>query len=158
VVSFLAATSVIAAVRFQAMSIQQHTFEPNNELERSLMEAQAGRLPVSELMHAFLSSQVFVLLDKEPSSNGTWDDSVSPMVLNNATGSPLLAVFTSPERSSPWPIQLPQFAFGLLTNFQWLLRGIAPNIGIVVNPGLSVGMEIPSTGVQQLRAESQTAS
>jgi len=137
------------------MSIQSPKFEPQNELEHSLVQAQAGRLPVPELMRAFLTSQVFVLLDKDPGPSGKWDNSSSPMVLSNSTGSPLLAIFTSPERSSTWPTQLPQFAFGLLTNFSWLLKGIAPNVGIVVNPGSSVGMEIPPAGVQQLLAESQ---
>lgn len=133
------------------MSNATDTFQAANNLERALLEAQTGRLSVGEFLNTLLSSQVFVLLDKEVAPNG-WDNSASPMVLSNHSGIPVLATFTSPERSDGWPAQLPQFSFGLLTDFRWLLRGVAPGVGVVVNPGLSVGLELAPERVAELRA------
>jgi hypothetical protein len=128
-------------------------FEPVNELERALAQAQEGRLSISVLMDAFLSSQVFVLIDKDPGPSGRWDNSASPMVLTGSTGVPMLAVFTAPQRSSNWPKLHPQFGFGLLTDFQWLLKGVASGVGIVINPGATVGLEMQPTGVADLKAK-----
>ena len=128
-------------------------FEPSNELERALVSAQQGELPLPTFMQMLLASKVFVLLDKEIGPSGAWDNSASPMVLSNAQGAAVLAMFTAPERSGEWPKRQSHFAFGLLTDFAWLLKGIAPNVGVVINPGLSVGLEIQPSTVAQLRAQ-----
>ena len=128
-------------------------FDPANELERALADAQGGRLSVAHLMATLLLSQVFVLLDQDPGPSNAWNDSASPLVLTGSGGSPMLAIFTSPVRSSDWSMRFPQFAFGLRTDFKWLLKGVAPGVGIVINPGSSIGMEMPPSGVSQLRTE-----
>jgi hypothetical protein len=102
-------------------------------------------------MDAFLRSQVFVLLDKDPGPSAVWDNSSNPMVLRNAKGQPVLAIFTDADRSTAWTGDSSKFGFGLLTDFAWLIRGIQPGVGIVVNPGLSVGMEMPASGVEALK-------
>lgn len=130
-------------------------FEPSNDLERALVAAQLGKLSVPTFMQTLAASKVFVLIDKEIGPSGVWDNSASPMVLSNAQGAPVLAMFTAPERSGEWPKLQPHFAFGLLTDFSWLLKGIAPNIGIVINPALSVGLEIQPSTVAQLRAQAK---
>ena len=80
--------------------------------------------------------------------------SASPMVLFNGAGMPVLAMFTSPERSGPWPKRQPQFEFGILADFRWLLKGITPEVGVVINPGLTVGLELSPDRVQELKAGS----
>ncbi|MBB1089312.1 SseB family protein [Lysobacter sp. SG-8] len=136
----------------------QPQFVPANDLEALLLQAQLGRVPASEFLDALLSSQVVVLLDKDPGPSGVWDNSASPLVLSNSSGSPVLAMFTAAERSTPWHKQLPRFEFGLLVQFQWLLRGIASNVGIVINPGHPVGLELAPEAVVDLRARLQAAS
>ena len=136
----------------------QTQFEPVNDLEAHLLKAQLGRTPATEFLDQLLSSQVVVLLDKDPGPSGVWDNSVSPLILSNASGSPVLAMFTAPERSTSWYKQLPRFEFGLLVQFQWLLRGIASNVGVVINPGHSVGLELAPEAVADLKSRSQAAS
>jgi len=128
-------------------------FEPSNDLEHALLQAQEGRLAVSALMKTLLASKVFVLIDKELGPSGVWDNSVSPMVLSNVAGGPVLAVFTAPERSAEWPKNYPQYKFGLLTDFRWLLKGIATGVGVAINPGSPVSLEMPAAGVEQLKTE-----
>jgi hypothetical protein len=131
------------------------SFEPSNDLERALVAAQKGQLPVPAFMQTLLTSKVFVLVDKEIGAGGAWDNSASPMVLSDSKGAPFLAMFTAPERSGEWPKRQPRFGFGLLTDFSWLLKGIAPNVGVVINPGLTVGLEMQPSTVAQLRAQSK---
>jgi hypothetical protein len=104
-------------------------------------------------MQTLLASKVFVLIDKDIGPTGIWDNSATPMVLSNSKGSPVLAIFTAPERSGEWPKRQPRFGFGLLTDFAWLLKGIETNVGIVINPGLMVGLEMQPSTVAQLREE-----
>jgi hypothetical protein len=129
------------------------TFKPTNDLERVLLDAQEGRQSVTQLVTKLLSSQVFVLSDKDPGPSNVWDNSPSLLVLNGSAGAPMLAIFTSPERSSEWPTRFPQFAFGLLADFRWLLKGVASGVGIVINPGSSIGLEMPPSGVLELKAD-----
>jgi hypothetical protein len=127
-------------------------FEPANDLEHTLVNAQEGRLSIADFVNKLLVSQVFVLLDKEAGPDNTWDNSASPLVLNGSAGTPMLAIFTSPERSSTWPTRFPQFAFGLLADFKWLLKGVVSGVGIVINPGLAVGLKMSPSGVLQLKS------
>ena len=130
-------------------------FEPANELEHALVKARQGELPVVSFMDKLLASQVFVLLDKAPAADGKWDNGISPMVLRNQDGNPVMAMFTAPERSTEWPKREPRFQHGLLTDFAWLLRGLQPGVGLVINPGLAAGLEMPASGVAQLKQRAQ---
>ncbi|WP_313276223.1 SseB family protein [Stenotrophomonas sp.] len=136
----------------------QQNFVPVNDLETQLLQTQLGRIPASEFLDGLLAAQVVVLLDKDPGPSGVWDNSASPLVLSNAAGSPVFAMFTAPERSTSWHKQLPQFEFGLATQFQWLLRGIASGVGIVINPGHTVGLELTPEAVANLKTRLQASA
>jgi hypothetical protein len=115
------------------------------------MGAQRGAVSINDFLASLVEAKVFVLLDKDPGPSGKWDNTASPLVLNSQGGVPMLAVFTAPERSSGWPLRFPQYSFGLLTDFRWLLRGVASGVGLVINPGSVVGLEMPPSGIEQLR-------
>jgi|SRR5215831_19760122 len=129
------------------------SFEPSNDLERALVAAQQGHLPVLSFLQILKVSKVFILIDKELGPSDVWDNSASPMVLSNPKGVPVLAMFTAPERSGDWPRRQPRFKYGLLADFAWVLKGIAPHVGVVLNPGLAVGLEIEPSTVSELRAQ-----
>jgi len=128
-------------------------FLPNNELERVLLAARQGGLPVQSLVDALLRSQVFILIDKEIGPEGTWDASTSPLVISSSKGQASLAMFTSPARSADLAKQCPQFGFGLLVDFRWILSMMGPQLGLTVNPGWAAMMEMPPEGVNQLKAD-----
>jgi hypothetical protein len=79
------------------------TFEPLNDLESALIQAQAGNLSAMDFLGKLSKSKVFVLLDKELPPSGLRDNSASLLVLSNIAGTPVLALFTAPERSEGWP-------------------------------------------------------
>jgi len=134
---------------------QASGFEPNNELERALVQAQAGKLSVPEFFAHLLKSQVVILLDSAPPQSGAWDNNISPLVLRSSTGSNVLAVFTSKERATPMTQKAKKHQYALLTDFSWVLKGVAPGVGIVVNPGWPVGLEIQPERVAELKGSAK---
>ncbi|MBS0208472.1 MAG: SseB family protein [Planctomycetes bacterium] len=128
-------------------------FDPLNELENALVAAQEGRLPVVSFIDKLLASKVALLLQNDPGP--TWDNSTAPLILTNDAGHPVIAVFTALERSLEWTKREPKFTFALLTDFVWVLRGISAGVGLVLNPGLPTGLEMPASGVAQLKVRAQ---
>lgn len=126
-------------------------FTPLNPLETTLAAAQAGTLPPSQLFAALHGTQVFVLINKQLGPDTPWDEETALLVLNGQAGTPVVAVFSAAERAIDWPAQAPAFRFGLWVEFRWLLGGIAPELGIAINPGAAVGLELAPAMLQQLR-------
>ena len=128
-------------------------FEPRNDLEQALVAAQQNQLPVLSFVQTLLVAQVFVLVDRQIPPGGAWDHSARPMVLSGSDKTPFLAIFTAQERASAWAKRQPASSYGLSTDFAGLLKGMAPNLGIVINPGLPIGFELQPATVAQLRAQ-----
>jgi hypothetical protein len=126
-------------------------FVPANDLEQRLLDARAGTIASSAFLDTLLESPVFVLLDKDPGPSGSWDASTSLLVLNNAAGLPLVAMFTAPAHSVAWHKRFPRFEFGMLVEFRFLLQGIGDGVGIVLNPGLEVGAELKPDAIADLQ-------
>jgi SseB protein N-terminal domain len=138
--------------------VTEREFSPANALEHVLLEAQRGTGSPAAFFDELLRSQVFVLLDKEIGPEGRWDPSINLCVLTNATDGPVVAAFTAPERSTPWHERLPQFGYGLLVSFTWLLQGLGPEVGVVINPGSSVGVELAPGAMSRLKHQVASSS
>lgn len=130
-------------------------FEPLNELERDLVAAQQNQMPVTGFLQTLQASKVFILIDREPGPRNVWDSGAAPMVLSNAGKTPFLALFTAPERAGEWSKRQTAFSVGLSTDFASLLEGMAPDLGIVINPGLQVGFEMQPSTVARLRTQAR---
>lgn len=109
-------------------------FEPLNDLEVRLLQAQDGTLTAAQFLDGLLTSTAFVLLDKAIGEDGAWDESISPLVLTSENGEAMFAVFTAPERAGLWHEQLPQFAHAMPIAVHALLAGIGDGVGLVLNP------------------------
>lgn len=129
------------------------SFDPLNDLESALLDAKTGAGSIDTLIDRLQSSQVFLLLDRDPGPEGARDESAQPLLLNNAQGQPVLAMFSAPERSISMTVAWPQYAFGVWVEFRWLMRLVRPGVGLVLNPGAVAGFEMPAEGVQALQAE-----
>lgn len=131
------------------------SFEPSNDLERALVAAQQNQMPVTAFVQTLQASKVFVLVDRDTGPSEVWDHSAAPMLLTNAARTPFLALFTAPERATVWSKRQTAFGHGLSTDFARLLQGMAPGLGIVINPGLPAGFEMQPATVAQLRAQAR---
>ncbi|KRG44863.1 hypothetical protein ARC78_03375 [Stenotrophomonas pictorum JCM 9942] len=126
-------------------------FTPLNDLEVRLLRTQEAVVSPADFLDSLLNEKVFVLLDKEIPEGGDWDETINPLVLTNDANEPMFAVFSAPERAVVWSEQVPAFENALHLDFRWLLGGIADGVGIVLNPGFDVGMEMVPDAVAQLK-------
>lgn len=130
-------------------------FEPLNDLERALVAALQNQIPVAAFVQRLLSARVHVLTDQDLIHGEAWDRSTPLMVLADAKKTPFLAIFTAPERCAAWTQRETTFGFGLSTDFAGLLQGMAPDLGLVINPGLPAGFELQPATVAQLRSQAK---
>lgn len=126
-------------------------FTPVNRLEQVLLETQQGRLPPSRLFETLVDSQVFVMVSQTLGEDGQWLENTRMLVLENEAGAPLIAVFSAPERSIMWHEVATGFGHGLLVDFRWVLGGVVDEVGIALNPGSEVGVELAPNMVKKLR-------
>ena len=62
----------------------------------------------------------------------------------------MLVLFTSPERAKPFLAEFPGYEGGLLAEFTWVLERVGAGVGITLNPGEEVGIDLEANMVRQL--------
>jgi len=118
-------------------------FEPSNELEIDLQKAQAGEIPVPTLLQRLWTSELFVPSSEEIQLGG---QRFKP-VLFPRQGVQMVAVFTAVERVAGLHKVAP---YCLKIAAREFLPQTPPSLGVVVNPGFSVGLEILPDGLRQM--------
>jgi hypothetical protein len=121
-------------------------FNPVNDFETALVDARAGNLSVQELLHEFAHTQVAVLSATEVRKDGS---GFQPLLFPKE-GVPMLACFTDKSRVGEYADIAP---YALTMTGRDLLRRMPPDHGLVVNPGSSVGFDMPPEGIAQLVRE-----
>ena len=129
-----------------------NAFVPANPLEASLLGAQQDAASETAFLNLLMNAEVGVLLDKPLLEDGSWDPEAAPMVLELPSGFPALAVFTSPERAIAAGIHSEAFQTGKALPFAALLRGVQPDLGLVLNPHSAVGFNMKPTDVAALKS------
>ena len=126
-------------------------FIPANDLESALEHAQKGEITIEAFFGQFISAQAVVLLDKPIPATGLWDNSITPLVVRTPAGFPALALFTCLERATELSKQCPGYEYALLVDTRWILRGTQTGVGLVINPGSSVGLHMPPSGLAEFK-------
>jgi hypothetical protein len=130
-------------------------FEPRNDLERKLADAQEGRIPPQELIDALMASEVFMpVYEKHRIGALARDTRAQPLTLEDEkTGEKVLVLFTSPDRAKAFVSDYPGYGGGLATEFTWVLEKLGVGCGISLNPGQAVGVELEAGTLRQLSGE-----
>jgi hypothetical protein len=126
--------------------------QARNELEVKLIDANDGRITSDELLEALFTSQVFMpVQDERPAVlNIQRSASAQPLVLNAEDGTPVLVLFSSPERAKDFVRDYPGYGGGLLTEFTWVLEKMGRDYGIALNPGTEIGFDMEPETVNEL--------
>lgn len=129
-------------------------FEPRNELEKSLLDAQEGRIPGEQFMQELLESQVYMpILEKQGNAIGNiqLDNKAKPLSIKDESGEEFLILFTSPERAPDFVKDYPGYGDGgLLAEFSWIMEKMGVGFGISLNPNWPVGIDLEPEIVKQL--------
>ncbi|HYA38475.1 MAG TPA: SseB family protein [Candidatus Methylomirabilis sp.] len=126
--------------------------EPRNELETKILEAQDGRLGSDDLLKTLMTSQVFMPVqdEKAPVLNVQRSTRAQPLVMAAEDGTPILVLFSSPERAKPFLRNYPGFTGGILESFQWVLKNMGSGYGIAFNPESELGFDMEPETVKEL--------
>lgn len=127
-------------------------FDPRNELEKSLLAAQDEEISSDDLLNILMNSQVFMpVQDEKPALfNNKHPTRAQPLVLTTEDSTPILVLFSSPERAKDFIGDYPGFGGGIVTEFTWVLEKMGRDFGIALNPGLDVGFDMEPQTVNEL--------
>jgi len=125
---------------------------PLNDLEEKLATGgQPDANPVDVIL-SFLNSEVYII--SSDTVEGI-DSQVEPLVLANADGDPVLAVFSHPSRVDQQYLEAAPNVLG--TQGAAIIANIGDELGIVINPGAAYGFEINPEGVANIRRDFKRA-
>jgi len=129
--------------------------DTRNELEKQLAAAQAGEISSDDLLNTLLQSQVFMPVEEEKAAvlNVQRSNRAQPLVLTAEDGTPILVLFSSPERAKDFTKDYPGYGGGLLAEFTWVLEKLGTGYGIALNPGSDLGFDMEPQTVQAIAAE-----
>lgn len=128
------------------------TFEARNTLEERLLAAQGGNITSDDLLETLLTSQVFMPVQEEKAAalNIQRSAKAQPLVLTAEDDTPVLILFSSPERAKDFTKDYPGYGGGLLTDFTWVLQKMGRDFGIALNPGSEIGFDMEPETVNSL--------
>lgn len=124
--------------------------EPSTDLEKALVAAQDGESSTAEFLHRLVDSDVFILLSQQKQDEED-DSNIQPLVLEGPDKTPMLAMFTLSERSSPLTKEFPDYTHPYEVEFSWIVANASEGMGLVINPGWSYAASLPPEALAQLR-------
>jgi len=125
-------------------------FVPENELESTLLQVVEGKAELNGFLEQLLRSKIFMLFNGNL-AEAKDASAIRPLAMTNASGAREVAIFTSPTRATPLTRQAPEYEYGMLVETGWALKGVAPGIGVVINPGWRAGLEMPAEGLARFK-------
>ncbi|TCS72657.1 type III secretion system (T3SS) SseB-like protein [Sulfuritortus calidifontis] len=128
--------------------------QPKNDLEYLLTELHAGEIDPETFAQRLLHLQVFMPVQDEKHAIAGFQRSTQaqPLVLEADDGSAVLVLFSAPERAKVFMSDFPGYSGGLLTEFSWVLRRMADNVGIALNPGMELGIDFDTDMIAMMLA------
>ncbi len=125
---------------------------PKNDLEYLLTELHAGSIDPETFAQRLLDLQVFMPVKDEKHAIAGFQRSTQaePLVLEADDGTAVLVLFSSPERAKNFMSDIPGYSGGLLTEFSWVLRRMADDVGIALNPDMELGMDFDTDMIAML--------
>jgi type III secretion system (T3SS) SseB-like protein len=129
-------------------------FVPHNDLEEQLMAVHAGTLDVEAFVARLINEQVFMPVKDEKQAIAGFQRTTQaqPLLIEDADGNQVMAVFTSPERAKRFLEYFPNYKGGLLTEFSWVLKKIGGGFPLALNPGWEIGLDFDAEMVASLIA------
>ena len=122
--------------------------QPLNDLEEKLSRGEQPDANPVDVILSFLNSEVYII--SSDTVEGV-DSQVEPLVLANADGRPVLAVFSHPTRVDQQYLEAAPNVLG--TQGAAIIANLGDELGMVINPGAAYGFEINPEGVANIRRD-----
>lgn len=124
------------------------------ELERRIRATHDDASQRAPLLQALPQAKVAVLMD-QGLQDGRLAPDARPLVLDDRDGHPMIAVFSSVERGTPWVQREPAYGHAVYTQCEWVLRIAPAGVGIAVNPGYRFDFLVRAAEVADMKAALQ---
>lgn len=124
--------------------------EQVNELEFAIKSGREGNLSLATVFQVLLRSSVWVLLNKEV-EEGDKPEDIQALLVKDENGKPLIAMFSQAEHAEWVKEKNPDYPHPRQVPAAGLIDSIAPHVGIVINPGLPVSVQIHAGGVVECK-------
>ena len=122
--------------------------QPLNDLEEKLARGEQPDANPVDVILSFLNNEVYIV--SSDTIEGP-DSQVEPLVLANASGEPVLAVFSHPSRVAEQYLAAAPNVLG--TQGAAIIGNLGDELGMVINPGAVYGFEIDPEGVANIRRD-----
>jgi hypothetical protein len=122
--------------------------QPLNDLEEKLARGEQPDANPVDVILSFLNNEVYIV--SSDTIDGP-DSQVEPLVLANASGEPVLAVFSHPSRVAEQYLAAAPNVLG--TEGSAIIGNLGDQLGMVINPGAVYGFEIDPEGVANIRRD-----
>lgn len=116
---------------------------PQNALEQTMAEAQAGKIPEDTFLRLLLKTPILIPSKQEVQADGA---GLAPIVLTRG-GTDYVAVYTSPPRLQNIAGQVP-YCLEMVASA--MLPRLPQGCGLVINVGYTLGLEIAPYGVESI--------
>ncbi|MDQ0755253.1 SseB family protein [Arthrobacter sp. B3I4] len=126
--------------------------QPLNDLEEKLSRGEEPDANPVDVVLSFLNNEVYIISSETVDGP---DSQVEPLVLANAAGKPVLAVFSHPSRVAEQYLAAAPNVLG--TQGAAILGNLGDELGMVINPGAAFGFEIDPEGVANIRRDFKPA-
>jgi hypothetical protein len=127
------------------------TRPPNPGIETALAAAMSGEIDMGTFLKLFADSGVIVVSGADFSDG---PELFQPMMFTR-DGVERMAVFTARDRAEAWRSKAP---FSATMLGRRVFEGLAPGVGLVVNPGSGLGFEMAPGGIPTILAELATVA
>lgn len=125
-------------------------FIPNNDIEQQLLDTQEGRMSGDDFINNLLDAQVFMPVKDESVAGIQLSDKAKPLTMEADDGTPILVVFTSPDRAKDFLAAFDGESGGLLETFRWIIEHAGTGVGVSLNPGWDFGFDLEPEMVAEL--------
>lgn len=128
--------------------------QARNAVEHLLQDLHEGRTTPDLFAKQLLAQQVFMPVKDEKHAIKGFQTSTQaqPLILDTDEGTPVMILFTDPERAKAFLSGFPGYSGGILTEFSWVVRRMGPNMGISLNPDLELGFDFDPEMVAMVAA------
>ncbi len=127
-------------------------FQPQNALEEVLASVVGNPAQVTVFIELLRKSQIFAPSPAAPEALQQ-GKGFALLVFDHPEHGKMVAVFTSADRLTPVAELFRAAQSALLVEFTWVLAAMPQELGIVINPGWEVGLEMPAAGLAELRLD-----
>jgi hypothetical protein len=126
--------------------------ELKNELEFLIDCGREGKVTMATIYQALIRSSIIVLMNKEWDGR-TQDPELKAMMLQDKDGNNLMVTFTDESRTAEIKARHPEFTHEKVVPVAPMLDNLDEQIGLIINPGQSVGVQITPEGLKELKEQ-----